>query len=48
VREWRATADENPRFLPSWPRLAQLYVQMRRFEDARVAEAKIAEIECRG
>jgi glycosyltransferase involved in cell wall biosynthesis len=47
-REWRAAVEENPSFLPSWQGLAQLYAQMRRFEDARIAVEKIVEIEGRG
>jgi glycosyltransferase involved in cell wall biosynthesis len=43
--EWRRAVEENPGFIPSWQGLAQLYLQMRRFEDAQAVEAKLRELE---
>jgi glycosyltransferase involved in cell wall biosynthesis len=42
---WRAAVGENAAFVPSWLGLGQLFVQTRRFEDARGVAEKLATLD---
>lgn len=41
---WKAALSDNPTFAPSWMGLAELYLKLRRFEDARAILCRLAEI----